>query len=270
MSKSYRSFHNILKSVGFLLLMLVVNSCYKNRVGCLDILSSNYSIGADDACDDCCSFPKMLFKINHTFSGENFSLDREYSNNIGSRFIIREQQFFFGGLSFFDENGSKIPIIDSIGLTSVGVLKTFAQDFTTIRATVASARVGSAKYSGRPIKMSFNLGLSDQLNTIDSLSSTKLESLVRSKENYLNGKYQSFYFKLNRVGINQDIVISSTLSYPFTFSLTNVEVKAGAPLTFDLKINYAVLFDDISFPTMTNEEINTRVLANIQKAITLN
>lgn len=270
MSKRYFSTYTLLKTFVFLLLTIGISSCYKNKSGCLDILASNYSIGADDDCNACCTYPKMLVKVTHSFNGEDFQLGKEYTNNIGSIFKISEQQFFISSLSFFDDAGKTINVRDSIKFTSKGVVKTFVQDFNTIRATVASAQLGSAKYSGNPSKVTFKLGLSDQLSLIDSVSSLQLESLIRSKDNYIDGKYQSFYFKLTKVGVNQDITISTSASYPFTFDLSNEVVKAGAPLTLNITINYADIFADISFPTMTNSEINSRVLVNIQKAISYN
>jgi hypothetical protein len=260
----------LLKFAGFILLFLVFNSCYKNRQGCLEILASNYSIGADEACNGCCTFPKMVVNVTHVFGVEDFILGKEYINNIGSRFIISEQQFYIGDLEFYDANNNKIIIRDSVSLTANARLINQAQDFTSVIATVASSQASSMKYSGKISKVGFILGLNDRLNTIDSLSSLKLSSLNRSRDNYINGKYQSLYMKLKKVSIDKDMTIATPIDYPFVFTLANKEVKAGFPITLDLKVNYATLFTDISFPTMNDVEINARVIANIQKAITLN
>lgn len=48
-----------------LFLPLLLPSCYEKEEGCLDIRAVNFDAGADVACENCCTYPKLSVRVEH-------------------------------------------------------------------------------------------------------------------------------------------------------------------------------------------------------------
>lgn len=65
-------------SLSFILIIFLV-SCYEKQDGCLDIVATNFSFGADLDCDGCCVYPKLQIVFDHKVDTFNFSYSSYYT-----------------------------------------------------------------------------------------------------------------------------------------------------------------------------------------------
>ena len=62
------------------------NSCYSPVDGCLDPEATNYSIDADNPCDDCCNLPILNVSVFHERYGYYiFTLGDTITNDLDQR-----------------------------------------------------------------------------------------------------------------------------------------------------------------------------------------
>lgn len=98
-------------------LAIIFSSCYEESKGCLDIYASNYDVSADEVCDDCCTYPKLILRVIQKYDTLVLSKLDTFENNFNQQFVFHNMMFLVNGFSLEDENNQEFATEDSISIS---------------------------------------------------------------------------------------------------------------------------------------------------------
>ena len=100
---------------------LFCTTCYEPVAGCLNPRAANFSLDADEACGDCCVFPKLKIRFENywTYSDGtvgSLSPDSIYHDGLDHPFRFKRIRFYWSGLELELTSGNRFSLTDSIEL----------------------------------------------------------------------------------------------------------------------------------------------------------
>ena len=121
-------------------LLLLLPSCYEDRIGCLDGDATNFDLLADQSCPDCCEYPDLSVDVDHFYGLETFSLDSVYVDGAGNSFQVTRLRYYLSDLRLGTlsstleepENVAELQVIEGADTVT-----------TTLNADVALITAGS-------------------------------------------------------------------------------------------------------------------------------
>ena len=254
-----------------IIFMISVMSCYTRKEACLDVLASNYDVSADDACSDCCTFPKLKLEITHQVNDSAYSSQAIYTNDFGQEFKILDVRYYVHGFELFNKDTGKKVIIETIKNQDSTLI--IPDDIKIYRSVDASVEIGSIKDYGSYDSLTFYLGLKDEILTNDfiNLPSTHV-LLANNRLKNAEGDYTHFTVRIEAVdsliGIRNFQVSGLGVSEPYTVKTPITTIKGDAPI-FKIKANYGMLFKDIDIKDST-DVIENALKLNIKKVLIVN
>jgi hypothetical protein len=91
------------------LLILVFGSCYEDVVGCLDPDATNYNLGADLACPDCCTYPTLSLRVSPLWGNDAVVAGNRYPyGTAGDSFTLVRFRYYLGELRL-EGQGTELP-----------------------------------------------------------------------------------------------------------------------------------------------------------------
>ncbi|PSR10254.1 MAG: hypothetical protein DA408_11845 [Bacteroidetes bacterium] len=104
-----------------LLFTLVCAACYEPVEGCLNPRAANFDLDADEACGDCCVFPKLKIRFENYWTASNgtvssLSPDSIYYDGLDQPFRFKRIRFYWSELELELTSGSRLSLTDSIEL----------------------------------------------------------------------------------------------------------------------------------------------------------
>lgn len=154
-----------------LIICLSIASCYEPEEGCLDVLSSNYSIDADSACEDCCVYPTLSIRVRQQYDTLSVSKLDTFTNSIGQDIVFHNLEILAHDFKMVSVSDQVIAVSDSIDVSStidgVEVQSKVPDDVIFIRPTRFSYALGQFTYPDTYKSISMQVGLSDTLNYVD-------------------------------------------------------------------------------------------------------
>ena len=103
--------------------LVVLNACYEDQEGCLDINATNFDVEADINCPDCCTFPMLQLDYQHKAETAdttiNFSYESiTYQDGAGNPFRVRSVQYYLSDFHLIIPGGDTVQVADTIQINS--------------------------------------------------------------------------------------------------------------------------------------------------------
>lgn len=260
---------NIAIKTFIVVLISFLMSCYTRKEACLDVLASNYDVSADDACPDCCTYPKLKLEIQHFVKDSVYNFDSIYTNDLNQTFKILDVRYYVHGFELFNKDSGKKVVLETIKNQDSTLI--IPDDIKIYRSVDASIEIGSLRDSGTYDSLTFYLGLKDEILTNDfiGLPSTHV-LLANNRLKNATGEYAHFTVRIETADslIRNFQVTGLGISEPYTIKTPVTTTKGVAP-SFKLKANYDELFKNIDIKDSTNV-IENALKQNIKKVLIVN
>ncbi len=255
------------------LLVLGLSACYTNKEGCLDTLASNYSVIADQACDNCCTYPKLVLHIQHLAGDTTFSSQMIFNNELNQLYKIVDIRYYFSGFTIHHSSGEKVYISETISNADNSV--TVKDDMKICRLADNELIIGSVKTYGSYDSISFYSGLTENIinQTFSGLPAAHV-LLTNNKLKTSSGQTAHAIVKYSRTNtVNPDSVYSVFLTDLTAVARLNVNTipttQKGQDIPFNIKTDYLRLFKNVNLDSSA-AYIENQITKNFQKVFIVN
>ncbi|MEM9823937.1 MAG: hypothetical protein AAF985_22825, partial [Bacteroidota bacterium] len=141
-----------------------LHSCIEKEDGCLDNRATNYDAAAEEACEDCCSFPSLRLEVLHRIQDSLALLNGNrypYPDGVDS-FQVNEIQFYLSELRLETDVLSE-GVIDTVVVElQDGSSQTLEDNFSIVsRNNGFNYTLGDYLATGRFDRISFYVGLTE-------------------------------------------------------------------------------------------------------------
>ena len=270
----------------FIPFFILLAGCYEPKNGCLDLEATNYDVGADDPCRDCCKYPKILLQVQHYVTPSSMpdtAFAMKYATKYQSPFdtndffFIDRGRFFISDLKLVRSTGEEIGLLDSVWLPtptgdSIFVENNFSKHDRDI---FQAATLGTVKTVGMFSGVKFTLGVSQKV-----LDEVQIDSV---KTGALAVKNDSLSFdSLTGIIPNHLIIRPDTLddTMPIDLHLTEPKqislgfsqpfsVERGYNIKLTIRLNYLTLFQYVDFKHDTPSVIRAKIDSQLTNAFSV-
>ena len=173
-----RSFSLFFILFSFYLLFLA--GCYEPVEGCLDLDAVNYDVTADNACNDCCTYPALTLSMQHLVQWPHDSVSLRYgvlypvisTPQPADSFLIERARFFISNLLLLKDDGTQVHVEEQLELELAnGEKKTIPDNFAKLdRDFFQPRKLGTIKTEGVVTALKFTLGLEEFLQQNEIVS----------------------------------------------------------------------------------------------------
>lgn len=155
--------------------LLALAACYEPEQGCLDSRATNFALDADEACDDCCTYPQLRVRFSHRWetadTAFNFQADGVYTDGLGQAFRIQRIRFYWSDISLSRPSGDPLLPRDSILIdyvqggdtTELMVADNFA--LAAAGASATTATIGTVQPEGTVVGLGATFGIGEPANS---------------------------------------------------------------------------------------------------------
>lgn len=238
------------------LLLLLLSSCYKEVEGCLDARAVNFDVTADKNC--CCTYPKLQFEVRHRYGKANLANDQAFIAASKDSFRIEKFNLLLSDVVLKAQNKS-YQIADSTLIEG----RYIKPDIVAISPDVFNYKIGNFPYAASFTKISFQLGIDDELDAISP--TTWSSSSVLNNESLYDTSTSSYYgVVISLLGPNdQQIEIkipNKTIRKSLSFDI-NMASRLRKDFTVELSIDYQEIFDglDLENPSRAKAQIQNKL-----------
>lgn len=263
----------MIKSFYFPVLLFVcilTVGCYEPRVGCLDLVATNYDASADEMCDDCCSYPSLKIGVKHSWEDRVFVLKDTFVNNLGDSFIVVSQNFFLGGIELGNASGGAIPLINkNTYYWNDGSSKEIATNFELVSGTLSEVTINKFRDETSISYLKFGPGPDASYNGVDTLrlpsgSDLAISAGMRTKNNaYLC--YKAKILAGSGLKDTLDIAFEGVWRFQKNFE-PQLPLSPGKDLKTEIKISYDQWFKDVAFDDKNPIDIGNVMKNNTPQA----
>lgn len=245
-------------------------ACYARKEACLDLLSANYDVTADDDCVSCCIYPTLKLTISHMAGDSIFRTSAIYSNNFNQNYIIEDIRYYVSDFNVFQGN-TNYKIREKIE-TENNVISV-ANDMKILRAADKTLDIGTIRASGLFDSLQLKVGLTNDMtkNTFVNLPS----SHVLLKNNMLKdtaGTIAHFAMRYKKVSSNDSIpktiILTSLPTLPVISVDKSTTTKKGETINFAIKAEYLRLLKNVDL-NLPEAQIIMKVKENIVEMLTV-
>lgn len=259
-----------------ILLLSFFLACYEHQEGCQDVNSLDYDVNADKSCEDCCSYPDLLLKVDHVFDGELFDTTIFFELNNHS-YKIASLNFFLSNFSLHNTNAQEeVHIEESISVKKQGTTAYESLYFPVAKVNLGRTEdyvLGTFKYADTYDKIGFDFGISEEVNHAEMDMIISQNALYQNQDSmYIDSDNGFYFFKMDletiegeyrRIGIKgDDHLISLMVDKTFDFN-------SRADRLINIEIDYNKWFENIDFEDENVLNIEKILLENIPKAFIL-
>lgn len=262
---------NLPSVLGIILLFCVTVGCYEPINDCLNPLAANFSLTADSACDDCCTFPSVDLRFFPLWDTLAINTSQLYSNAASDSFSIKGAQFFVSNMYLSNSLGSVLSSQDSVVLacdpsvTQYNTMKNVSLESQT-------AEIPSIVLEQGFNVINIDLGISSCLSSIDTSmigglsSSSELFNNEIDVASYLSHQFDidwqdSTYDDLSVQFVNGEGLINLVFESEF-------EISRGSNLCIDIDVDYHVMLQNIQFDD-TEETLKRKIIENSSQSFSL-
>jgi hypothetical protein len=263
-------------------------ACYQPKEGCLDLWATNFSIDADESCDDCCTYPKLKVALLNRLTANNpdgiFNLDSLYPTPFDeSRFFkISDVKFYLSSLELIKTDGSQVTVSDSTwadlssnpaGVSGVWLRSSLAW---LNRRNSNTASLGSALTEGSFSGVSFYIGLTGLEPYAIPDSMPLGHPLALQPPDSTNWAPSTGYL-FNQIEFFRDTlsttpksVIKITAPDAVLVDISaGFELRRGRDITVNLRVNYLDWFAGVDFSRDDDSVIRQKILTNLYSSFQL-
>ncbi len=267
----------------FLGLCLIFVSCYEPIKGCQDVLAVNYSVTADETCDedvtDCCRYPNLFLTISQKVGEELFSEDSIYLNALNQEYCLPRAIFFISDVSLESEDGEISYINDKISGNSLlaGNLESVStkDDVVLVRKPLINFDIGEFVQPEKNFtKLRFSVGLDDTLNHFD-ISSLDESHVFQSSDSLFVSLEDGFIQAQFTIG-NKMMMDTSSYTFVgddvirhFEFDVDTMATR-GVNFYLPLQVDYEQWLWGVNFELDSKEDIINKMKANTMNSFSIN
>jgi len=251
--------------VSSIVAILFTLACETTEDGCLDLLSSNYSIHSVSACDSCCTYPttRFNFRVDYDTFLSRGLLDTFFLDNMDT-FFLNDIKLSFTNFLFSDANES-YQIRDSVRVGTDFV----SDDYLFVDGT-GSYNVGDCRFAGETKNISFDLGEDAEViasyKPFDEIDqSSNLDELIDSMYINVPSQLAMIIVELQLADSIRTLQVSAAESIPLSYSV-DIENSEGEPLIFNIRVDVAKLLGEDN-SNNTDEELEATIARNLSAAI---
>lgn len=245
----------ILQVISWIGVMLLLTQCYEREEACLDLLAQDYTITADDACDECCTYPEIQLRVFPMLGDSLFNMDTLVFNEAGQSYFIRDVVII---LSKFE-----------LAIADVGVLKIretaafedqddeqidLIDDHIPLRISSSVLDVGSIRENGLVDSLSFLVGVDHELVSVNEESVIFDYDTLYTDEGYYD---ISLYIELQG-SIQMDKVVRFFVNADESRILLepdNVTKEARVNFGTQIEVDYQKLLNEVMIEESTEDQI---------------
>ena len=252
------------------------SSCYEPIEGCLNPLSTNFQLDADNACDDCCNFPSIgiqFFPLWDTFNLDtvNFFL----TNELGQNLRINQSQFFISNVFLTGTPEGILSTRDSV-ILNCEPPQTLFNTLDIISLTNQTAEIEDVILDEGYNTVHVDIGISECLASIDTVGFTNqiptlenLSSVQMAENEFLSHEFViEFEDDLGTERIIRFVNSEALVSLDFTNVLDDFFELRGTGISIDIDVRYDLWFSDL-LSSDTDEQIKQKILQNSIGSFTL-
>ena len=249
---------------------VVLTACYEPIEGCLDPLSNNYALTADNNCGECCTYPTLGLRLTHRWGEDLLATDSIYFNAQRESFRILSAEFLIHDLSVRQES-NRVSTTDSLSIDCDTSLQFISDSYKAYSLSQSIATLPNFKSAGVYDEVSFTLGISECLQKL-ALSSIDDESIsyaTLEKNNAPDSAFMTIRFSLIPAAASDtvDIIINNS-----ALTVINLEDdlsnEKGDNLIASIVVDYATWLQDIDFD-MTTEELKQGITDNTERSFSV-
>lgn len=278
---------NSLTKLLLLAVLLVLNSCYENIEGCLDIQASNFDLDADVACENCCSYPELRVRFLHQVKDNlldtfyTFSLNTPYAFTAEDTFSVENIRFYLSDFRLKLEDGSLLGVEDTITISIPNATDTTQQvvedNFVFVnRSAPSTSDIGVIRDAVECTGIQFNLGITEPANQADATFFETTHPLFADAESETYFSQDSGYI-FNRLDIFRNPIDTTSLAVTtgtnaflqlidldFSFSTT-----LGFNTTVVLRVDYREWLKNIDFANDSPEDMAVKIQAGVANSFVI-
>ena len=238
----------------FIVTTLLLTSCYERIEGCLDPLSTNFAIIADDSCEECCVYPEFKFQVFHKIGEDVFTKDSVMINNFGQNVQIENSVIFLSDFVLHTSDGRRLEVQDVSKYEAAnGDESTLKEDHIVIEESTRFVTLGSIREVGMIDSVSANAGINHDLISIETES-----ALFNYDTLYTESYYDMVLYITTGILLDQDISIRIKTKSSFLRignSLEGVNKVERTEFGLKLEIDYEKLIKVIELEANVNDMI---------------
>jgi hypothetical protein len=259
-------------------ILFFVVSCYEPVNDCLDILATNYEVSSDEACDDCCTYPTLSLKLEHTMLDSlDFNEDSTYLTRFSDTYQIKNLQYFISDFKVLGEDLVYKGVVETIEIIDINGNKVSGEDnFIFVTTDEDSYNFGTFLSPGNYSKIRFLLGLEVVVNHGDLSSLDSDHPLLSSQDSMYIDQENGYYFtKMKLVLDPTNTNVSNSISISGDLNLVVVEIDhefsaaMGDNLSFTIKADYSNWFNNQELSTLESEEIASNIVGFAASAFSI-
>lgn len=225
-------------------------SCYQNQEGCLDVYASNYSLIADDACEDCCTYPSLSLNIR-TRKGDTFFKAGDTLSDIrGKSYRLLSMSYLLSDI-VLEAPDSLVHVRNMVTLVSD---TSVVDDSTPINPSLLSFTIGNIRYEGSIPNIRYRQGAAPRFMEIGYPSTHRMEMF---KDTFLrDGSYFSAMATIARGSEYQDTIriYGKNHDKSKTLALDTMSTR-GKNLTLKMNIDIEKSLKDIDIYKASSYEV---------------
>ena len=254
-----------------LLTLLCFFSCKDLEEGCLDIEATNYDVTADEACPDCCTYPRLRLDVLYKVDSLNMIYDNPYVMENDSVIKITKTKFYISDLRLC--NGNEIlEVGDRIDLDLINSSQSvnLKDDFTLITRDVSSFtyEIGEIRGTGTFDTLKFFVGLDETANAVDPDLAPEDHALAIQPDSMWSINDAYFFNKLSVVPDTSRMDSIRTFNVFGPEKLIEIalplekRVDLGFDVTIRLTVDYKLWFRGIDFVADSESDIIEEIVSN--------
>lgn len=259
----------------FLVLFLV--SCNTKEEGCLDIRATNFTFDADKSCSDCCTYPKLFFRISHAWNDTlPFRQNQVYTTTENDTFRVVRLDYLFSDFRLAGSGGVTETIEENLDIwcerNGIPEMELIRDDLIVINLTNLTYQIGTFASDDLFLEGSCTLGLPDSYDCAIA-DSVSIGGPLATESILYNAELMRRFF--GRMIIQKDTAsdVMDTLFLPNTGMELNFDLnrsfRTGRPDTIFCSIRYEEWFESIRLADQLNETIIQQMTNNIPNSIFL-
>ena len=267
---------NLLHIVLSFFLLSFLLACYEHEEGCQDVNSLDYDVKADKSCEDCCSYPDLLLKVDHLYDGELFDTSTIFELNNHS-YKINSLNFFLSNFSLNNSNApADVHIQESISVKKQGASEYESKYFPVAKVNLGRTGdyvLGTFKYADTYDKIGFDFGISEEINHAEMDKIISQNALYQNQDSMYINTDNGFYFlkmELEEIdGDHKSIRINGDDHLISWIADKTFDYNSRADRQISIEVDYNIWFENIDFEDENEANIEKILLENIPKAIIL-
>ncbi len=272
----------------FFVCIFINNACYEPKEDCLDIQAVNFEPVADEACPDCCEYPKIKLRFQHKVitvdTTLNLTYNTPYTLDGVNYFRIQDIRFFISNLHLIRPDDTEIGLTDSIEINilkadqTTEILKVEDNFALADRDDFNAATLGTYQTSGLFSGIRFTLGIEENVNRAEPSSFPDTHPLSIESDSSMYWNVDEGYI-FNRIALFRDTLSANdtpfilemgtssflqqlTLPYDFT-------INEGFDLSITLRIDYLKWFESVDILLDSEESMMEKIRNNTVNSFSL-